>query len=131
MLKTSKSDFGINVGPKEKAYLNDLQIEYVENPIRRVFDEKDGTTYQELGVTKIKDPMLMKEWLNWTPKINADRIVSFGLALWAVKIFNEMNNIQVVKKEYTQEEINRRSKPIKRKMFNSYNNKMFNKTKMF
>jgi hypothetical protein len=49
--------------------------------------------------------------INYTPKVNVDRIFSFGLTLWAIKIFNEMNHITVTKKEVTQPRIIQKRKP--------------------
>ncbi len=44
-------------------------------------DEKGEIIEDILGVTRIPDPLLLKEVLKFTPKTNCDRIIAFGMVL--------------------------------------------------
>lgn len=78
-----RSDYGINV-TRLKDYLIDLLLTYVGEEIETEFD-KDGNPKKIFGIERIKDYMLCKEMLNYTPKKNVDRIDAACLALLAAR----------------------------------------------
>lgn len=83
-----KREYGIHMTSDIKDYLNSLIIEYITEVIDREVAE-DGTIVKErLGVTRILDPLLLKELIKFTPKLNVDRVVSFGLTLAMAKSLN-------------------------------------------
>lgn len=57
-----------------------LLIDYCWEELK-LLDENGNVISTKLGVTRIRDRMLLKEMLNWHPKTNCDRIVSFRHAL--------------------------------------------------
>ena len=85
---TVNRDFGIHMTKDIKNYLLSNIIEYLTEVIE-IERDKDGNVISEkLGVTRILDPLLLKELLKFTPKLNVDRVVSFGLALSMAKSLN-------------------------------------------
>jgi len=85
---TVNRDFGIHMTKDIKNYLLSNIIEYLTEVIE-IDRDKDGNVISEkLGVTRILDPLLLKELLKFTPKLNVDRVVSFGLALSMAKSLN-------------------------------------------
>jgi hypothetical protein len=85
---TVNRDFGIHMTKDIKNYLLSNIIEYLTEVIE-IERDKDGNVISEkLGVTRILDPLLLKELLKYTPKLNVDRVVSFGLALSMAKSLN-------------------------------------------
>lgn len=90
----NKSEYGIRMTDKFKhEVLHPTIIEYMSEVISTDFIETmvDGElviTHKNIyGVTRIPDKMLLTETVNYnpSPKWNADRIVSFGLALFAAR----------------------------------------------
>ena len=77
----SAQEYGINV-TRLKQYLLSIVIEYITEEIGTRFDD-DGTSHTIHGVERIKDKMLLKEMLDYTPKKNTDRIDAFGLVILA------------------------------------------------
>ncbi len=81
-------EYGIHMTNDIKDYLNSLIIEYITEVIDRETD-KDGNVIKErLGVTRILDPLLLKELIKFTPKLNVDRVISFGLTIAMAKSLN-------------------------------------------
>lgn len=83
------SEYGFKTGSKGmgghssmKQYLMSLLVEYCTEEIGTQFME-DGTTKEIYGVTRIKDKMVLKEMLNWSPKKNTDRLFSIALAIFS------------------------------------------------
>jgi hypothetical protein len=86
----SNSDYGITT--KNKDFIHDIIIEYLEQEVSKSFNEKNGDVKVVRGVDLVFDEVLLKEMAIWSKNLNTDRIVAFGLALWCTRIFNEMNN---------------------------------------
>ena len=85
---TVNRDFGIHMTKDIKNYLLSNIIEYLTEVIEVVRDEHGNVVTEKLGVTRILDPLLLKELLKFTPKLNVDRVISFGLALSMAKSLN-------------------------------------------
>ena len=85
---TVNRDFGIHMTKDIKNYLLSNIIEYLTEVIEVERDDTGNVISEKLGVTRILDPLLLKELLKFTPKLNVDRIVSFGLALSMAKSLN-------------------------------------------
>jgi hypothetical protein len=85
---TVNRDFGIHMTKDIKNYLLSNIIEYLTEVIEVVRDKDGNVISEKLGVTRILDPLLLKELLKFTPKLNVDRVVSFGLALSMAKSLN-------------------------------------------
>ncbi len=80
----STIEYGLRTGTKDmKNYLISLAIEYVSEEIGNRVDTDTGKTVPIYGVERIKDEMLLREMLDYTPRKNVDRIVSFAIALFA------------------------------------------------
>jgi hypothetical protein len=58
-----------------------LIIEYLTEEIDIERDADGNVVKTRLGVSRILDPLLLKELLKFTPKLNVDRIIAFGLTL--------------------------------------------------
>jgi hypothetical protein len=76
--------YGIHTSTGIKDHINSLIIEYLQEVIEVGTDDQ-GNHKQVLGVSRILDPMLIKELLKFTPKANADRKDAFGYALLMAK----------------------------------------------
>jgi hypothetical protein len=81
-------EYGIHMTNDIKDYLNSLIIEYITEIIERETDKEGNVTKERLGVTRILDPLLLKELIKFTPKLNVDRVISFGLTLAMAKSLN-------------------------------------------
>ena len=81
-------EYGIHMTSDIKDYLNSLIIEYITEVIDREVDKEGNVTKERLGVTRILDPLLLKELIKFTPKLNVDRVISFGLTLAMAKSLN-------------------------------------------
>ena len=79
--------YGIHTSTGIKDYINSLIIEYLQETIEVKTDE-EGNHKQVLGVSRILDPMLIKELLKYTPRSNADRKDAFGYSLLMAKNLN-------------------------------------------
>jgi hypothetical protein len=79
--------YGIHSSSGIKDYINSLIIEYLNETIEVKTDE-EGNHKQVLGVSRILDPMLIKELLKFHPRANADRKDAFGYALLMAKNLN-------------------------------------------
>lgn len=82
---TVNRDYGIHMTKEIKNYLLSLIIEYITEKIDVEYDDKGNIVKERLGVSRILDPLLLKELIKYTPKLNVDRIVSFGLTLAMAK----------------------------------------------
>ena len=71
-------------------YINILTYYKMDIPkSKRILKKQaENIISEKLGVTRILDPLLLKELLKFTPKLNVDRVVSFGLALSMAKSLN-------------------------------------------
>ena len=74
-------DYGIHMTKEIKSYLLGLIIEYLTEEIDVERDAAGNIVKTRLGVSRILDPLLLKELLKFTPKLNVDRIIAFGLTL--------------------------------------------------
>lgn len=81
-------EYGIHMTNDIKDYLNSLIIEYITEVIDRETDKDGNVTKERLGVTRILDPLLLKELIKFTPKLNVDRVISFGLTIAMAKSLN-------------------------------------------
>ena len=85
---TVNRDYGIHMTKDIKNYLLSLIIEYLTEVIDIERDDQGNIVKERLGVSRILDPLLLKELIKFTPKLNVDRIVSFGLTLAMAKSLN-------------------------------------------
>lgn len=85
---TVNRDYGIHMTKDIKNYILSLIIEYLTEVIDIERDEQGNTIRERLGVSRILDPLLLKELIKFTPKLNVDRVVSFGLTLAMAKSLN-------------------------------------------
>jgi hypothetical protein len=86
-------EYGIHMTSDIKDYLNSLIIEYMTEVIERETDSEGNIVKERLGVTRILDPLLLKELIKFTPKLNVDRVISFGLTLAMAKSLNSKSVI--------------------------------------
>jgi len=85
---TVNRDYGIHMTKDIKNYLLSLIIEYITEVIDVTRDSDGNIVKEKLGVSRILDPLLLKELIKFTPKLNVDRIVSFGLSLAMARSLN-------------------------------------------
>jgi hypothetical protein len=85
---TVNRDYGIHMTKDIKNYILSLIIEYMTEVIDVERDDSGNIVKEKLGVTRILDPLLLKELIKFTPKLNVDRVVSFGLTLAMAKSLN-------------------------------------------
>jgi len=83
LIPNSKSfrEYGVNATEKLNNYLIGNQKKYLTEVIDVERDEKGNVVKQILGVSRILDPMLLKEYIAYNAnRGNYDRIRAFGLA---------------------------------------------------
>jgi hypothetical protein len=102
---TVNRDYGIHMTKDIKNYLLSLIIEYITEVIEIERDDQGNIVKERLGVSRILDPLLLKELIKFTPKLNVDRVVSFGLTLAMAKSLNNQvmignNDTDTRMKEY-------------------------------
>ena len=85
---TVNREYGIHMTKDIKNYILSLIIEYITEVIDVERDESGNIIKEKLGVTRILDPLLIKELIKFTPKLNVDRVISFGLTLAMAKSLN-------------------------------------------
>lgn len=82
----NQAEYGLRTGNAEmKRYLLSLLIEYAEEEIGHRFDKETGESVPIYGVERIKDKMILKEMLEYSPKKNTDRLISMAIVLFAAK----------------------------------------------
>lgn len=95
---TIRDEIGVRMeGEFKKKALRFLET-YVDEIIGTEFEE-DGTSHYIYGVTRIKDIMILEEFLKFNPRLNTDRIISFSLALLAARSNTNRNIIVETKSQ--------------------------------
>lgn len=96
---TIRDEIGVYMEGKFKERCLEKYITWLETPVSVSFDMETGEGKEIYGVSKLYDPMLIKECLRYTPKRNSDRLVSDMLALIAAQsdinrhIINSINPV--------------------------------------
>lgn len=67
-----------NTGHLFRTHLISYAIEYLRDEIDQITDENGKVFKTTYGVTRIPDPMLLKEMLAYHPGLNVDRLVAFS-----------------------------------------------------
>jgi len=80
---TIRDEIGVRMEGEFKKRCLEKVISYIEQPTSTEFDLETGEAFDIYGIEKIWDRMLIKEMLEWHPKLNTDRIIAFSLALIA------------------------------------------------
>ena len=75
-----------NTGTLFKSHLISYAIEFLREVIDEETDTEGNVMTQTLGISRIPDPMLLKEMLAYYPGLNVDRLVAFGALVAFVKI---------------------------------------------
>lgn len=79
-----RSEYGIKMTKEFKKYLFSLGVEYCGEIISTTFKD-DGSSVDTYGVTRISDEMVLVEMLNYSPRKNVDRLISFFLSIFAAR----------------------------------------------
>lgn len=90
------------IGVRMEGELKKKAMTFVESYLDEIIGtefEETGESHYIYGVTRIKDVMLLEEFLKFTPRLNTDRVVSFMLALLAARS-NTNRNFVVDTKPY-------------------------------
>jgi hypothetical protein len=104
-----------NTGNLFKNHLISYAIEYLRDELDQVTGD-DGKVYKTTyGVTRIPDPMLLKEMLAYQPGVNVDRLVSF-CALIAFASVQQSNRGYVKRREDVNNSLENTSKLYKFKV---------------
>ena len=79
---TVKREFGIHrSSDKIRDYLHNCFKKYMEETIYKETDEEGNTTREVLGVSKVLDPVLLEEVIQYNDIGNFDRIIAAELAI--------------------------------------------------
>ena len=79
---TVKREFGIHrSSDKIRDYLHNCLKKYMEETIYKETDEEGNTTREVLGVSKVLDPVLLEEVIQYNDIGNFDRIIAAELAI--------------------------------------------------
>lgn len=82
---------GIHRSAKQiRDFLDGQLKEYLDQPIQKIYDDDGSLVREVLGVTKIIDPMLLEEVIQFDKDKNFDRIIAAELA---VALANKLNPI--------------------------------------
>jgi hypothetical protein len=104
-----------NTGNLFKNHLISYAIEYLRDELDQITGD-DGKVYKTTyGVTRIPDPMLLKEMLAYQPGVNVDRLVSF-CALIAFASVQQSNRGYVKRREDVNNSLENTSKLYKFKV---------------
>lgn len=80
---TIRDEIGVRMEGEFKKRCLEKVISYIEQPISTEYDLDTGESNDIYGIEKLWDRMLIKEMLEWHPKLNTDRLIAFSLALIA------------------------------------------------
>ena len=89
-----------NTGTLFKNHLISYAIEYLREELDKVTNDEGKVFKTTYGVTRIPDPMLLKEMLAYHPGLNVDRLVAF-CALIAFATVQQANRGYVKRRELT------------------------------
>lgn len=79
---TVKRDYGVHRSAQKIIdYLHTCIKKYMEETIYKETDDDGNTTREVLGVSRILDPVLLEEIIQYTDDLNVDRIVAAELAI--------------------------------------------------
>ena len=85
--KTVYQEYGWkNTGTLFKQHLISYAIEFLREEIDQETDAEGNVINTTLGITRIPDPMLIKEMLAFYPGLNVDRLVAFSALVAFVRI---------------------------------------------
>ena len=97
--KTVYQEFGWrNTGTLFKSHLISYLVEWLKEVIHEDVDEEGLILRKHYGITRIPDPMAMKEMLAYRPGVNVDRLVALASLVAFVKV-REANGAKLVKVE--------------------------------
>jgi hypothetical protein len=97
---TIRDEIGVRMESNFKQRALEKFISWLQTPISTEFDLETGESNDIYNVSKLRDPMLIKEMLRFTAKLNTDRIVSTLLALIAVQSDTNRHIITGVKNPF-------------------------------
>jgi hypothetical protein len=98
---TIADEIGVRMEGEFKKKCLEKTIHYMEEPIADSFNLETGESEVVLGVQRLKDKMMIRECLRWTPKLNTDRLVSWMLAYIAAEGNTNRHVIREVKNGVT------------------------------
>lgn len=98
---TIADEIGVRMEGEFKKKCLEKTIHYMEEPIADSFNLETGESEVVLGVQRLKDKMMIRECLRWTPKLNTDRLVSWMLAYIAAEGNTNRHVIREVKNGLT------------------------------
>ncbi len=94
-----RKDYGIHATEKLINLLHTDINQYLREVINTEKDEEGFPIRQVFGVSKINDPMLLRELINFNSDGNFDRIRAFGLALSFAKSLTSQGPVQDNKRD--------------------------------
>lgn len=96
--RSSYQEFGVRMTETIKTHILNTVIEYLKEEIGASHDPETGKELSKIyGVSRIPDDMLLTEMREYTPDINTDRLIAFGLVLAFAK--SRQANGLIVKRE--------------------------------
>ncbi len=99
---TIADEIGVRMTGDFKQKCLEKTIHYMEEPIADLFDLETGESQVVRGVKRLKDKMMIRECLRWTPKLNTDRLVSWMLAYIAAEGNTNRHVIREVKNQLSE-----------------------------
>lgn len=97
---TIRDEIGVRMEANFKQRALEKLIAWLQTPVSTAFDMETGESHDIYNVSKLRDPMLIKEMLKFTPKLNTDRIVATLLAIIAVQSDTNRHIITGVKNPF-------------------------------
>jgi hypothetical protein len=86
---SSKRTYGIPATPRIINHLNGVLKLYTEEVVTKVVDENGSMVREILGFSKILDPMLLAEMIDFNPSGNYDRIRAASIAIEVARRLDE------------------------------------------
>ncbi len=85
---TVKRLYGIHMTQEIKQYLVSCLLEYINETVSYERDDDGKIIAERKGISRILDPLLLKEMLKFSYKANCDRIIAFGLTVAMARDLN-------------------------------------------
>ena len=99
-----RDEIGIRMEGEFKSRCLEKVINYLDETISVYFNMETGESEEIKGVSRIKDKMLIKEMISFTPRLNTDRLICLMLNLVTVDSFANRQIVVEVKSGFKKEE---------------------------
>lgn len=83
--RANTEELGVRMTAPVKSKIMEQVIDFCKEVVSTEYDMETGESKKKYGVEYINDEMLLTEMENYSPSLNTDRLISFGLSLIAAR----------------------------------------------